>query len=251
MNPVRFYFDVPKPEDFDAHSIQVYELASLQDAGTLVDTVRIRAGQDYIETDKHTDAFSFFRLKLINADATAEMDSGVVLGEEADKRVLSLREAIKDTNREDPGFDDDTLINKMRLAALRINNIRNLMSIPDRFWPIVELLVRIDICHILAFDFAKYQKLEIPGGPTYSKDELYDHYIRVADQLQKYYNEIKADAAGPMDNAGDGQVQSQINVSDMTRTSYVTGMEEKSLEAAYWFYNVSQNRLDEIRRLRF
>jgi hypothetical protein len=251
MIPVRFYFDVPKPEDFDAHSIRIYELSSLQDTGQLIDTVRIKAGQDYIETASHTDAFSFFRLQLINADGSATLDSDVIFAEDANLRLMHLREAIKDTNQEDPGFSDDELVKKMRLAALRMNNVKNLSSIQERFWPILELLVRIDICHVLAFDFAKYQKLEIPGGPSFTKDELYDHYIRVADQLTKYYDQIKAEALGPMEHIGDGEDESPIAVSDMQRMSYVTGMTEKSLEPAFWYFNVTQNRLDEIRRLRF
>lgn len=248
-NPVRFYFDLPKSEDFDAHSIQIYELESLQDEGELIDTVKIQATRDWVETVQATDPFNFFKLTLVNADLTAKMESGVVLAEESGKKVLQLREVIKDTNLEDPGFSDNELINKMRLAAMRMNNSRNLTSIEDRFWPIIELLVRIDICHILAFDFARYQKLEIPGGPSYGQDELYDHYIRVADQLTKYYDQIKSDAVGPIDKMGDGVDASPISVTDMSRDSYVTGLEETSLSAAAWFNVISQDRIDAIRQM--
>lgn len=231
LNTVRIFYDLPDKADFDSHSIEVYELASPKDVGTLIDTVRVTPGVDYIETEEATSQYSWFKLRIKNADSTAFSDALPVLGEKAFEKIYSIREAVNDTNLENPAFSDVEIMNKIRLSAMRLNAIKNISSIAERFWPIIELLVRIDICNVLAFDFAKYLKLEIPGGPTLSKDELYKHYIEVAKALEEYYSKIKADAEGEISGAGDGDTSiGAVTVSDATRMSYETGLEETSLD---------------------
>ena len=228
---IRLYYALPATVDFDSYAIRVYELNSPQAEGTLIDTIIINPLVSYVETENAVSEFSWFKLEIINQDESETLlAEDPILGEVAAGRVVRVREAIKDTKRGDPAFSDQELVEKLRFAAMRLNNIKNLSTIEEKFWPIIELLARIEICSILAFDFAKYIKLEIPGGPTLAKDELYTHYIRVMEQLQKYYDNIKDDISAELDEAGDGDKGSNIHVSTMTRLSMETGMVEDELD---------------------
>jgi hypothetical protein len=228
---IKLHYTLPAPADFDSYAIRVYELNSPQEEGTLIDTIIINPLVSYIETENAVSEFSWFKLEVVNQDESATLLSeDPILGEVAHGRVVKLREAIKDTKRGDPAFSDQELVEKLRFSAMRLNNIKNLSTIEEKYWPIIELLARIDICSILAFDYAKYIKLEIPGGPTLAKDELYTHYMRVMEQLQKYYDNIKDDISAELEEAGDGDKGSTIHVSTMSRLSFETGAVEEDID---------------------
>ena len=232
MSTFKLYYDLSLAGEFDSYAINVFELSSTQDTGILIETVVINPLVNFIEINNAVSRFSWFKLQIVNQDASAELDTeDLVLAEEAFGRVVKIREAIKDTKRVDPAFSDQELLEKMRLAAMRLNNIHNLDTVHDRFWPVIELLVRIDICSVLAFDYAKYMRLEIPGGPVLMRDELYTHYIRLMKSLEEYFKALKTGIGGEMGEAGDGETVSGVGVSTMSRISLETGAEEKGLEA--------------------
>ena len=163
-------------------------------------------------------------MEIANQDESATLKSSEsVLGERAYTKIQSVRDAINDT-ASIPAFTNSELMYKMRLAAMRLNGVQNLSSIQEKYWPIVELLVRIDICNVLAFDYAKYTRLEIPGGPSLEKDELYQHYIEVAKSLEEYYSKIKIDTNRQLAEAGDG-AGDDVRVTTARRDTYpiVTG----------------------------
>lgn len=256
INPARLFFDLPPSvedtedaEAFDSFEIEIFELDSPQSIGTSIDTVRINPHKDYVETDKIVSEFSWFKLVIKNEAGDKKLEANVpILSERTQLRVNQIREAVRDTNRSDPAFSDNELMQKMRLAGMRLNNIRNLSSVGEKFWPIIELLVRIDVCNVLSFDYAKYLRLEIPGGPSLARDELYTHYINVCESLNKYYEDIKKDAVGEISNAGDGVSEGDITVSTMTRLSYETGLIERNLEPSIWFVFISPLKLTNITR---
>jgi len=225
---VRLFFELP--EDFDelkAIAVRVYECATPGETGVIRDTVTLKAGLDYIDATVN-DQYSWFKLALISLEGVELTEpSEPILCEVASQKLALIRAAIKDTGNE-PAFSDDELIQKMRLAAARLNGTKNLSIIPDRYWPLIELLVRLDICHVLAFDYAKYQKLEIPGGASLSRDELYKHYIEAAQQLERYFQSVKDDLLNASDNLDDETLKG-VTASTMTRHSYATGYDEEDI----------------------
>lgn len=234
MYTVRFYFDLPESEGeiiaSDFKSIKVMELASYGDpTGTEVGTYPILAGVDYVEATSEDveDEFHWFKLIILSASAEVICESDPVIAETTSVKVNSIRTTIKDTSITAPAFTDEDLLSKIRLAAVRYNNVQNLSRIPERMWAIIELLVRIDICHVLAFDYAKYLRLEIPGGATLGRDELYTHYLEVASKLEEYYKGIKDDLQGNLGEGGEDG--SAIHVSSLERDSGQTGYTESEL----------------------
>lgn len=228
-NPLRLYFDLSVIKDMDSHSIRVYECESVEADGTVIATVKLKAGLDYIEVTTYTDPFNWFRLEILDSNgASLILADSTILAENAYNKVTAIREAIKDTNSANPAFTSDDLISKIRMASIRLNNYRNIDSVPDSLWPVLIILVRIDICYVLAYDYAKYQRLEIPGGATFSRDELYKHYLELAKQLEEYYERIKVDLTDDVDL---GIGTAGVNVSEMSRDSYETGMEEADLRS--------------------
>lgn len=250
VTPVKLFFTLPPQGEFDSYEIEVRELSSPQDKGTVIGTFRINPDLDYIEINRATSEYSWFKLTILDRKGKKLESKSAILGEKTSVKINQIRESIKDTSKTAPAFSDDELMNKMRLAAMRLNNIHNLSSIPDKFWPIIELLVRIDVCNVLAFDYAKYLKLEIPGGPSLSREELYEHYINVADSLQKYYGHIKKDSGREIDKAGDGDGAniSAIQVSNATRLSYETGCIEEDLTPVSWFNYLSPLQIRNINK---
>ena len=241
LNPARLFFTLPAQADFDSYQIEIKELSSPSDKGVVIDTIRINPSLDYVEVNNITSEYSWFKLTILNREGERREAKNAILSEKTSLKITEIRKSVKDTNSTDPAFSDNELLNKMRLAAMRLNNIRNLSSIHDKFWPIVELLVRIDICNVLAYDYAKYLKLEIPGGSSLSRDELYQHYIDVANSLQRYYENIKKDSESELSSAGDGEVLDSVQISNLTRLSYETGFVEDSLEPVA--FRPSRNRL--------
>ena len=90
INPARLFFDLPPLNDadadnkdsdvsaFDSYEIEVSELSSPQDSpGTVIDTVRITPGQDWIETALISSEFSWFLLTIKNEAGDATLVSKV------------------------------------------------------------------------------------------------------------------------------------------------------------------------------
>lgn len=230
---VRLFFELPPAEDFDSYWIKIYESDSPQDPGTLIDKIRITPELDYVDTEQAGSSFSWFVLEIANEDESSSVKSSEpVLGERAYTKIQSIRDSVNDTGVT-PAFTDTELMYKMRLAAMRLNGVQNLTSIQEKYWPIIELLVRIDICNVLAFDYAKYTRLEIPGGPSLEKDELYQHYIEVAKSLEEYYSKIKIDTNRQLAEAGDG-AGDDVRVTTAKRDSYQSGLEETTLEPSLY-----------------
>jgi len=188
---IRIYIDVNSLEGEDYKFVNIYECSSPEDVGELIDTVGLKAGVDYVESTLANDPFNWFKLSILDSNSAPIFESEVpILAEFAQDKIDYIRREIKDTNVNEPAFSDAEIIDKIRLAALRYNKIRNLSEVPENVWPIISVLVRIDVCYVLAYDYAKYLRLEIPGGAALSKDELYSHYLNVAEKLEVYYNNI-------------------------------------------------------------
>ena len=219
MAKIRVYIDLESLEGYDYKSVEIYECESPDDDGTLIDTVEIKAGVDYVSSTLAVDPFSWFKLAILDGVGATILESDVpVLAEVAQDRLQYIRQELKDTNETNPAFRDEELIEKIRLAALRFNKIRNLSEVPENIWPIITILVRIDTCYVLAYDYARYVRLEIPGGAALSKDALYTHYLEVAQKLEDYYDKIMSSLTrkGTQevdDDSADGFLN--VNVSSM------------------------------------
>lgn len=238
---IRLYFDLDSLQGLDYKSIRIYECESAGDIGDEIAEVAMQAGKDYVETSAYSDAYHWFRLEVLDSAGSVIVSADEpVLAEDAYNKVSILRSEIKDTNTTDPAFTSDELIGKMRFGVSRINNAKNVSTLSDGLWPLLVILVRIDICYVLAFDYAKYQKLEIPGGANLARDELYKHYLELAQQLEDYYERAKKDLLDSSDD--DMEIgTSSIKVSTMIRDSYETGQEES---------DISVRRSDQFRRKR-
>lgn len=193
MSEVRVYFDLESIEGLDYHSVAIYECESPDDTGVLIDTIKIRAGDDFVDSLLATDPFSWFKVIVLDPLGEEVLPiSSAVLAEATQNILLDIRTELKDT-REHPAFSDSELIRKMRLGVLRFNAKTTIANIASNIWSIIVILVRIDCCLVLAYDYARYLRLEIPGGAALSKDQLYTHYLQVATQLESYYQAIKKD----------------------------------------------------------
>lgn len=223
MASIRLYIDLESLAGSDYKFAEIYECASPDDTGTLIDTVEIKAGVDYIQSTLASDSYSWFKLNILDG-AEVEIFEGdqPILAEVAQEKVIYIRREIKDTNLSDPAFKDNEIIDKMRLAALRFNKVRNLAEIPENVWPVISLLVRIDVCYVLAYDFAKYTRLEIPGGAGLSKDQLYAHYLEVAKSLEEYYEKIMSSIT----KKGTESVDSDNDLLDVKVSSMIYDREE-------------------------
>jgi hypothetical protein len=217
MASIRLYIDLESLAGSDYKFAEIYECTSPDDEGTLIETVEIKAGADYITSASAVDPYSWFKIGILDGAEAPLFDADkAVLAEIAQEKIIYVRGEIKDTNLSNPAFSDDELVAKMRLAALRFNKIRNLADIPENVWPIIIILIRIDTCHVLAYDYAKYVRLEVPGGPALSKDQLYTHYLEVAKGLEEYYDKIISSLTKKgTENVNSEDGMAEINVSSM------------------------------------
>ena len=225
--PIRLYFDLEVIESMDSHAMRIYETESVEGEGVLIDVVRIKAGIDFVEVTNYSDTFNWFRLEVLDPfGESLGISDRSILAECTENKILTIREAMRDTNPEDPAFSDDDLLIKMRMGARRLGSgYRNLSDVPENMWGLIIILVRIDLCYVLAFDFAKYQRLEIPGGASLHRDQLYKHYLDIAKQLEDYYRRFMGDINSEMDLSAH-----TVEVSDMERDSYETGFTESNLQ---------------------
>lgn len=217
MAKLRVYIDLDSIKEIDSSAIEVLQCESPEDTGTAIETVKLKAGVDYVEFSSATDPFAWFKLNVLDPGGGVILESDEpVLAEYAQDKINFIRKELKDTAEVDPAFSDPDLISRIRMSALRYNKIRNLNEVPESVWSIITILVKIDCAYTLAYDFAKYMKLEIPGGAALSKDELYKHYIEVANALESYYTKIKDELTkkGSEDIGNDGDVI-KVHISDM------------------------------------
>lgn len=222
---LRLHFDAQSLPEY-GKSIAVLECGTPGDAGTEIDVLPIDPIRGYVETDKYVSATSWFKLAVKDVTGDVLVTSGAIFGEVFSDFIAQIRNEIHDTNEVDPAFSDEELVTKLHFAAKRYRGVANLSLIPHDEWPVLAILVRIDIANKLAYDFAKYTKLELPRGATVTRDELYQHYINVAKHLQEQYQEYRSDILGTQTREIEN---SCIHVSTLERDSYETGNVERDL----------------------
>lgn len=220
---VRKYEKTP----LDVHSVQIIESESQSSEGVVIDTVKYTPGAVYVETHKASDNSydMWYRVRFIS-DPTGDIVRvfGVtdwILPEYVAGLVDELRSWIGDVDissdndnfSEDldgdskreasewkPLYSDEHYVNLMRYALKRHKGVRNLSLMMPEDWVPIKILVMIELCLDIAFDYSKYYALSAPGNANLNLNEISKNYLETAEALRRNYSDIVK--SYNMDNGG-------------------------------------------------
>jgi len=187
---IRLYYDAEEIKELDVLYIDILEALSLSSSYGVIDRVVYNSNDDYVTTNNDTDIANYFKLSYIGSDGGEIAISSPIISEEITTLIDSVRQEIGDTNLGAPAFSDEEIISKFRSAAKKHSNKRNLSTVRDDEWSLVMILVRIDCAFALAYDNARFYRLQLPGGLEIDKGDRSEHYLNVAKGLQRYYNDL-------------------------------------------------------------
>lgn len=243
--------DVPQPEMADPgvsfqsantgrrdlHSIRVYESESFDGVYTLIDTVRIQPGADYIYAQNASSDYlhRWYRLEFVTdpdgAEVTTLGRTEPVVPEDIATLVDDVRDWLGDTDPANPAWSERHYIQNIRTAVKQHIGNQNLSYVRDDDIVPIQLLVREIYAMAIAYDHAKYYELQAPAA-TLDKSQIMAHYLQVAEGLRQQYDAMRGRLNLQSGGYGDDGVINQMpapNVVNAKRYSKTTGREVSSI----------------------
>lgn len=216
----------PGPEILDIHSVKVLEGLSLNGTYSEIETLKIDARQtNFVSVSQYQSPANWFKLVFVDPDGAELATTDPLVAEEIGTIVDDVRAEIGDTDSDNPAFSDDEYLRRVRLAMRRYKGEKNLSYIEEQDIPVIALLVRADICRVIAYDHAKYYALAAATAQL-DKWQIGEHYLRVAQELEAYWDRLKVDlglSSGGVNNDGIITEMPAINVATATRYSKSVG----------------------------
>lgn len=237
--------DVPETRQ-DLKFIRVSESDSFDGTYTVIDTVQINFGELYIYSDGASDDYLYrwYKLEFISDPNAVNPDTGLpveaphiygttdaVVPETVACIVDDIREWLGDTDLTNPAWPDKHYVHTIRFAIKQHKGEKNLTFIGDEDTVPIQILVRQEYALAIAYDHAKYYKLEAPAA-TLDKSQIMTHYLEMVKALDEHYREISRRLN--LDGGGydDRNIITQLpapNVVDAIRFSRTTGTRVKGI----------------------
>ena len=202
---VRLYFDVAElekallaqepPVKLDIASFKVYQSVTKNGVYSLVKQIKYDPTKDFIELDP-ADPLAWYKLAYINSAAVESELSEPLLGQDVASIIDVVAENLGDLNRTDDStcaFTDDEYIRKIKAALRRYKGTEQVSVFMESEWEPLLMLVKISCCYDLAYDNARFFHIELPEGLKFFKGERTEHYIKLAESLEKAYARLVDD----------------------------------------------------------
>lgn len=205
---VRLYFDVAElekallaqepPVKLDIASFKVYQSATKNGAYSPLGQIKYDPTKDFIEVTDG-DPLLWYKLSYITSAASAAVESDLsepLLGQEVASLIDVVAESLGDVNRTDDStcaFSDDEYIRKIKSALRRYKGTERISVFLESEWEPLLMLIKISCCYDLAYDNARFFHIELPEGLKFFKGERTEHYIKLAESLEKAYARLVDD----------------------------------------------------------
>lgn len=202
---VRLYFDVAElekalleqepPVKLDIASFKVYQSTTKNGAYSPIGQIKYDPTKDFIEVEEG-DPLAWYKLSYITSAAVESELSEPLLGQDVASLIDVVAESLGDVNRTDDStcaFSDDEYIRKIKAALRRYKKSERISCFLESEWEPLLMLVKISCCYDLAYDNAKFFHIELPEGLKFFKGERTEHYIKLAESLEKAYARLVAD----------------------------------------------------------
>ena len=206
-------------EDYvlDVVSLNVYNCQSKGGEFALLVNSSANPTLNYIVVDAPRDT-DWFKVSWIDTLGTESDLSDPFLCELTASFITKAATALHDTNRESDttvAFTDEEYIRKLRQAIRKLFQRDNLplSELTESEFEAALISVRQSCCYDLAYDTAKYYKLQLPEGMVLERNQVPEHYISLAKALGQYFDDTR-------DDMGIITPQSTIEELDSKSTSY-------------------------------
>jgi hypothetical protein len=152
--------------------------------------------QDFIQVDDETSKYDWFKLCYVDSNGVISEPSDPMLGEDIVRIILIVAQALGDINRDDVSkvaFTDEEYILKIKEAIRRYKGSDGNHNLMESDLSIVALLVRMSCCYDLAYDNARFYRMDFPEGLDLYKGDVTGHYLKLAESLERQYKNIMGD----------------------------------------------------------
>lgn len=227
------------------HSIRILESSSYADGYSTIDDVPVNIQSEYVETHKadYDNRNRWYKIRYISDPSvnpvTVFAETEPLLPETLSECVNTLRQWMGDydSGKEDwvPAWNDMEYIQSIRFALKQHKGTINLSEINDEDWLPIQLLVRSHFSNIIAYDHAKYYRLQVASA-NMDKSEIQRNYQSYAQEADRQYREIANRLNLESGGYGTDGVINQMpapNVTEITRLSRTTGLHVQSSRPTY------------------
>jgi hypothetical protein len=142
-----------------------------------------------------------------------------------------------DSGKDDwiPAWTDLEYMQSIRFALKQHKGTTNLSQINEEDWLPLQLLVRSHFSNIIAYDHAKYYRLQVATA-SMDKSEIQRNYQSYAQEADRAYaqisNRLNLDSGGYGTDGVINQMPAP-NVTEITRLSRTTGLHVQSSRPTY------------------
>lgn len=229
----------------DINSVRVMESSSYATGYEVVDDIPINISSKYVETTKASSDYMnrWYKLTYISdpkvTPLTIYAETEPVLPEPLSDCIETLRGWMEDydSGKDDwvPAWSDTEYVQSIRFALKQHKGTVNLSEIGDEDWLPIQLLVRSHLSNIIAYDHAKYYRLQVATA-SMDKSEIQRNYQSYAQEADRQYREIANRLNLESGGYGSDGVINQMpapNVVDITRLSRTTSLHVQSSRPTY------------------
>jgi len=228
---IRIYFDVKDIETaykelngdeavLDIVSFKVYESSSKGGTYKLIDTVPYDSKLSYVETLFFSDMGNWYKLSYISGDGSESSLSEPTISEEISNLIDNIIIDMQDTDRDNPAFNEEQYISKIRDAYGRLTQEDNLSYLREKHFGMISLLTRISCCYDLAYRNSGNFPIGLPDGISIDKGARVEHYLSIARGLENQYTQIKNDVGQVDIISGEVSGNPKLNSTEATRKTY-------------------------------
>lgn len=229
----------------NVHSVRIMESVSFADGYTNIDDIPINKTTEYVETGRadSDNANRWYKLRYISNPSvnpiTVFAETEPLLPESLSNCVETLRQWMGDydSGKDDwiPAWTDLEYMQSIRFALKQHKGTTNLSQISEEDWLPLQLLVRSHFSNIIAYDHAKYYRLQVATA-SMDKSEIQRNYQSYAQEADRAYaqisNRLNLDSGGYGTDGVINQMPAP-NVTEITRLSRTTGLHVQSSRPTY------------------
>lgn len=229
----------------NVHSVRILESKSYSEGYEIIDEIKVSLSTQYVETgNADFDNLNYwYKLRYISDPSVTPVtffaETEPLLPEPISNCVNTLREWMGDydSGKDDwiPAWTDPEYLQTIRFALKQHKGTVNLSHINDEDWLPIQLLVRSHFSNIIAYDHAKYYRLQVATA-TMDKSDIQKNYQSYAMESDRQYKEIASRLNLESGGYGSDGVINQMpapNIVEMSRLSRTTGLQVFSSRPTY------------------
>lgn len=229
----------------NVHSVRILESKSYADGYSVIDEIKVSLSTHYIETGNANFDFLnyWYKLRYISDPSVTPVtyfaETEPLLPEPISDCINTLREWMGDydSGKDDwiPAWTDLEYTQAIRFALKQHKGTINLSEINEEDWLPVQLLVRSHFSNIIAYDHAKYYRLQVSSA-SMDKSDIQKNYQSYAQEADRAYSQIVSRLNLESGGYGNDGVINQMpapNVVEVKRLSRTTGLHVESSRPTY------------------